>query len=186
MKAKDMRKGSVIIFNNAPYKLLSAFHNTPGKGQAIVQAKMRNMLTGLQTETRFNSTEEVQEADIFTFKATYLYDDNEGYHFMNVDTYEQACLSRELLDEQVYYLQPEMEVVITTYNEDPIGVQLPMTVVLTIVETEPELRGATAANSPKPAKTDTGLTLTVPPFIKQGERIVVNTEEGTYVGRVDR
>ena len=185
MKAKDMRRGNVILFNNAPYKVLDCFHNTPGKGQAVVQTKLRNLLTGLQTETRFRSVEDVEEADIFVFKAQYLYEDAEGYHFMNVDTYDQVALSREVIEEQIPYLQPEMQVHITLYNEQPIGIQLPTTVILTVVETEPELRGATAANSPKPAKTDTGLTLSVPPFIKEGERIIVNTEEGTYAGRPD-
>lgn len=185
MKAKDIRRGTVVVYNNAPYKVMSFVHNTPGKGQAIVQAKLRSMLTGLQTETRFNSTADLEEAEVYTYKAQYLYDDSEGYHFMNVESYDQICLSKELLQDQVYYLQPEMQVVITTYKDEPIGLQLPSTVILTIADTEPELRGATAANSPKPAKTDTGLSLTVPPFIKIGERIVVNTEEGTYVGRPD-
>ncbi|NMC62889.1 MAG: elongation factor P [SAR324 cluster bacterium] len=183
MKAKDIRKGNVILFQNAPYKVLDFFHNTPGKGKAVVQAKLRNLLTGNQTETRFGSTDDVEEADIFVFKAQYLYNDAEGFHFMNVDNYEQISLSKELIEEQIPYLQPEMQVQVTLYNESPIGITLPSTVILTVVETEPELKGATAANSPKPAKTDTGLVLSVPPFIKIGEKIVVNTEEGTYVGR---
>lgn len=185
MKAKDVRRGQVIVFNNAPCKVLDSFHNTPGKGQAVVQMKMRNLLTGLQTESRFNSTADVEEADVFTFKATYLYEDSFGFHFMNSDNYDQVALSRDLVGEQVPYLQPELQVTITLYNDSPIGIQLPSTVILTVAETEPELKGATAANSPKPAKTDTGLTLTVPPFIKIGEKIVVNTEEGTYMGRAD-
>ncbi len=185
MKAKDIRRGNVILFNNAPYKVMNFFHNTPGKGQAIVQAKLRNLLTGNQTETRFNSTEDVPEADIFVFKAQYLYDDAEGFHFMNTDNYDQLAIQRDLIEDQIPFLQPEMQVTVTLYNDSPIGVTLPATVVLTVVETEPELRGATAANSPKPARTDTGLSLSVPPFIKVGDKIIVNTEEGTYAGRPD-
>ena len=127
------------------------------------------MLNGTQTDQRFNSTEEVETADVFYYKATYLYNDADGYHFMNSDTYEQAALTEEVLGDAIYYLQDQMLVTITTFNDDPIGIELPVTVILTVVETEPELKGATASNSPKPAKTDTGLTLSVPPFVKEGE-----------------
>lgn len=185
MKANQIRKGNVILYKDAPYKVMEFFHNTPGKGQAVVQTKLRNLLTGSQTEVRFNSTESVQEADVFSYKATYLYSDGDGYHFMNSENYEQVALTEELLGDALYYLQEQMQVDITTYNQDPIGVQLPATVVLTVEETEPELKGATASNSPKPAKTDTGLSLSVPPFIKQGERIVVNTSDGSYISRSD-
>jgi elongation factor P len=160
-------------------------HNTPGKGQAVVQTKLRNLLNGSQTDVRFNSSEDVKEADVFTYKATFLYSDNDGFHFMHNENYEQAALTEELLGDAKYYLQEQMHVTITTYNGDPIGIELPSTVVLTIVETEPELKGATASNSPKPAITDTGLSLNVPPFVKQGEKIVVNTDKGEYVSRSD-
>lgn len=185
MKANALRKGNVVVYNGSPYKVLEFFHNTPGKGQAVVQTKLRNLLNGSQTEVRFNSTEEVKEADVFTFKATFLYKDGEGYHFMNSDTYEQMPISADVLSDSVYYIQDQMAVTITSYNGEPIGVELPSTVVLTVEDTEPELRGATASNSPKPATTDTGLQLNVPPFIKIGEKIVVNTEKGEYVSRAD-
>ncbi len=185
MKATALRKGTVILYNDQPYKVLEFVHNTPGKGQAVVQTKLRNLINGSQTDVRFNSNEEVSEADVFSFKATYLYADGDGYHFMNSDNYDQLTLQEDLLGDAVYYLQDQMQVGITTYNEEPIGIELPASVVLTIEETEPELKGATASNSPKPAITDTGLKLSVPPFIKQGEKIVVNTAEGKYVSRAD-
>ena len=161
------------------------FHNTPGKGKAVVQAKLRNLITGNQTETRFNSTESVEEADVHTSKATYLYSDGESHIFMMSDSYEQISLTVELLGDDVYYLQEQLEVDVTTFEGSPIGIQVPPTVVLTVVETEPELKGATASNSPKPATTDTGLQLSVPPFVKEGEKIVVNTAEGRYLSRSD-
>jgi elongation factor P len=161
------------------------FHNTPGKGQAVVQTKLRNLLSGSQTEARFNSTEEVAEADVYVYKATYLYSDADGYHFMNSDNYEQIAIQEDILGTDVMYLQDQMPVDIMNYNDAPIGVTLPSTVVLTITETEPELKGATASNSPKPATTDTGLNLTVPPFIKEGEKVIVNTSDGTYMSRAD-
>ena len=185
MKATNLRKGTVIIFNNAPQRVMDFHHHTPGNLGAHIKVKLRNLITGLQTETKFASTEEVREADVSSYKATYLYQDGEGSHFMTADTYEQYVISKETLGEAVYFLQDEMVVDVTLYNNEPIGVGLPTTVTLTVVDTEPEMKGATASNSPKPAKTDTGLSLSVPPFVKIGDKIVVNTEEGTYLKRAN-
>ena len=183
MKAKDVRRGTVILYNSAPYKVLDFFHNTPGKGNAVVQTKLRNLMTGIQTEVRFASTADVEEADVYFCKGKYLYNDAEGFHFMNPESFEQYVISKELLADALNYLQDEMEVDITLFNNDPIGISLPSTVVLTVIDTEPELRGATQTNSAKPAKTNTGLTVSVPPFIKIGDQIIVNTEEGSYISR---
>ncbi len=161
-------------------------HHTPGNLRARVQTKLRNLLNGTQTEVRFGSTEDVKEADVTTFAATYLYNDNNGYHFMNDQSYEEVTISSEVLGEGKFYLQDQMKVDVTTFNGDPIGVNLPTTVILTIVDTAPEMRGATASNSPKPATTETGLTLAVPPFVKVGDKVVVNTEEGKYLSRSEK
>ena len=185
MKANDVRKGTVLLHNGAPHRVMEFTHVTPGKGQAVVQTKLRNLMTGSQTEVRFSSTESVDEADVYSFKATYLYSDSDGYYFMNQQDYEQLTLSAELLGDDVPFLQEQMEVDVTTFESNPIGVKLPQTVVLTITETEPEMKGATASNSPKPATTDTGHTLSVPPFIKQGEKVIVSTDTGEYVSRAD-
>jgi elongation factor P len=185
MKASSIRKGKVIMYNGVPHRVMDFHHHTPGNLRAMVQTKLRNLLSGSQTETRFSSTEEIPEADVNSFRSTFLYKDMEGYHFMNTDSYEQFTISEEVLGDARYYLQDQMDIEVTTYNDDPIGVSLPPTVILTIVETEPELRGATASNSPKPAKTETGLSLTVPPFIKEGDKIIVGTEEGNYMKRAE-
>ncbi len=185
MKANEIRKGSVVLYNNTPYKVMSFYHHTPGNLRAMVQTKLRNMLNGTQTEVRFSSTEEIKEADIFSFTATYLYSDAGRYYFMNSESYEEVPISKEVMGESIYYLQEQMQVQVTTYNGEPIGIELPQTVVLTIADTEPELRGATASSSPKPAKTDTGLQLTVPTFVKIGDKVLVNTEEGKYLSRAD-
>jgi elongation factor P len=185
MKANDIRRGIVIMYNKTPHRVIDFRHHTPGNLRAMVQTKLRNLLNGTQTDVRFSSTEEVERADINTSPATYLYSDSEGFHFLNSDSYEQFAISREVLGEGVYYLQDEMQVVVTFYEGQPIGIELPSTVVLTVTETEPELRGATASNSPKPATTSTGLTVTVPPFVKIGDKIIVNTEEGKYIGRAE-
>lgn len=185
MKANDIRRGVVIMHNNAPHRVIDFHHHTPGNLRAMVQTKLRNLLSGSQTEVRYSSTENIEEADVMTSPATYLYADTEGYHFMNSDSYEEVAISPEVLGDGKYFLQDQMAVEITTYNGEPIGINLPQTVVLTVVETEPELRGATASNSPKPATTDTGLTVSVPPFIKVGDKILVNTAESKYLSRAE-
>lgn len=185
MKAKDIRKGTVILHNGAPYRVMDFHHHTPGNLRAMVQTKLRNLLTGNQTEVRFSSTEDLPEADIYSFNATFLYGDSEGYHFMNLDSYEEVALPPSVAGDAMYYLKEEMKVEISTYNGEPIGVTLPKTTVLTVADTEPEMRGATASNSPKPAKTDTGLSLNVPPFVKIGDKIVVDTTEGKYMSRYE-
>ena len=185
MKASDVRKGVVIMHNGAPHRIMDFRHHTPGNLRAMVQTKMRNLLSGNQTEVRFSSTEELEEANVTTGQATYLYADHAGYHFMYKESYEEITLSDEALGDAKFYLQDQMEVNVTTYDGAAIGVELPSSVILTIADTTPEIRGATASNSPKPATTDTGLSISVPPFVKIGDRIIVNTVEGKYIGRAD-
>lgn len=185
MKANDIRKGLVVMHNGQPHRVMDFRHHTPGNLRAMVQTKLRNLLSGNQTEVRYSSTETIEEADVHVFPATYLYADATGYHFMNTDSYEEVAVTAEALGDAVYYLQDEMKVDITTYEGQPIGVNLPSTVTLTIAETEPEVKGATASNSPKPAKTNTGLAISVPPFVKVGDRVLVNTAEGKYLSRAD-
>lgn len=185
MKAKDIRKGSIVMFKDAPHKVMDFTHRTPGNLRAFVQATLRNLISGLSTETRFSSTEDIPEADVYTFKASYMYSDGGNFVFMNSSNYEEVPISSEILGDGKYYLHDGMVVDVLTFNEQPIGITMPKTVVLTIKDTEPELRGATASNSPKPATTDTGLQLTVPPFVKIGEKIIVDTEEGRYVSRAE-
>lgn len=185
MKAKDIRKGKIVIYKGAPHSVMDFQHRTPGNLRAFVQAKLRNILNGVQTETRFSSTEDLEEADVYSFKATYLYHDASGYHFMNTENYEEVVISDELVGDGAYYLMDGMEVGVNTYNEQPIAVDFPKTVVLTVADTQPELRGATASNSPKPATTNTGLTISVPTFVKVGDKVIVDTVEGVYLSRSD-
>lgn len=185
MKAKDVRKGNVVVYKNAPHRVAEAVHRTPGNLRAFVQMKLRNLMTGMMTDDRFSSFEELPDADVFTFKAQYLYSDDSGYHFMDVDSYEQLALDEELVGDNKFYLVDNMNVEIMTFEDKPIGIQLPKTVELVIEDCAPELRGATASNSPKPAKTNTGLSVNVPAFLKIGDRIVVDTTEGEYLSRAD-
>lgn len=144
---------------------------------------MRNLLNGNQTEVRYGATEDVEVAELFQQRATFLYSDGQGYHFMNNETYEQVAIQAEAVGDLSYYLQESMEISLSLLDGNPIGIELPATVVLTITETSPELKGATASNSPKPAITETGLQLNVPQFVKVGDRVSVNTADGTYISR---
>jgi elongation factor P len=183
MKAKDVRRGTVLKFKNGLYSVMDFHHHTPGNLRAMVQMKLRNLINGTQTEHRFSSTEEIETADVFNQPATFLYSDQNGYHFMNSETYEEVTISDELIGTAKYYLQESMQVQLSMYEENPIGIQLPQTVTLEIVDTEPGMKNATATNSPKPAKTDTGLQLTVPQFVNVGDRVIINTETGEYQSR---
>ncbi len=185
MKAKEIRKGKVIDYKGAPHVVMSFQHRTPGNLRAFVQVRLRNIMTGNQCEDRFSSTEDIPEADVFSFNATFLYKDESGFNFMNSENYDQLCLNEDLVGDNKYYIKEEMAVQISTYNDIPIGIEIPKTVVLTIVETQPELKGATASNSPKPALCDTGLSVNVPAFVKVGDRVNVDTEEGVYLSRAD-
>jgi elongation factor P len=183
MKANEVRRGTVLMYNGIPHRVMEFTHHTPGNLRAKVQTKLRNLFSGNQTEVRFSSTEDITEADVVTRRATYLYSDSDGHHFMTSESFEQFSLTDEILGDDKYFIQEQMEVDVTLFEGNPISIKTPQTVVLTIVETEPEIKASTASSSPKPAKTDTGLTLNVPPFVKEGDRIVVNTEERTYISR---
>ena len=183
MKAKDVRKGTVIIYKNTLHSVMDFHHHTPGNLRAMVQIKLRNLVNGTQVEHRFSSTEYIETADVFQQKGTFLYSDANGFHFMNAETFDEVTISLEMIGDGQYYVKEGMEVQLSMHDENPIGIQLPQTVNLTIVDTEPGIKGATATNSPKPAKTETGLQLTVPQFINVGDEIIVKTETGEYFSR---
>jgi elongation factor P len=183
MKAKDMRKGTVLVLKGQLYSVMDFHHHTPGNLRAMVQCKLRNLQNGTQTEQRFSSTEDLETADVFQQKGTYLYSDTNGHHFMNGETYEEVTISDEMIGDGRYYVKEGMEVQLSMYDENPIGIQLPMTVTLTVADTEPGIKGATATNSPKPARMETGLQLTVPQFVNVGDEIIVKTDTGEYLSR---
>jgi len=183
MKAKDVRKGTVIIYKNTLHSVMDFHHHTPGNLRAMVQMKLRNLVNGTQVEHRFSSTEDIETADVFQQKGTYLYADGNGFHFMNAETYEEVTISPEMIGDGQFYLKEGMEVQLSMHDENPIGIQLPQTVVLEVVDTEPGIKGATATNSPKPAKMETGLQLTVPQFVNIGDQIIVKTDTGEYLSR---
>jgi len=186
MKAKDVRKGQTIIYKNTPHRVLESVHRTPGNLRAFVQMKLRNVLNGVQVDDRFSSFDEVDQADMNQFKCSFLYSDENGFHFMNTDDYEQISLMAELVGESANYLYEGIVIEIQTFEDRPIGISLPKTVVLEVTETSPELKGATQTNVGKPATMNTGLVVQVPAFIKLGERLIIDTEEGKYLSRAEK
>jgi elongation factor P len=173
----------VVKFNNDLYSVFSMTHRTPGNLRGFVQARMRSLKSGTMIEHRFSSEDKVEKAVLEQHDMEYLYDDGEYYYFMNIETFEQIHLMKDLLGDATNYLIPQLKLSVEFYEGKPMSVELPATVDMTVVETEPGLKGATVSNVTKPAKTETGLVVQVPPFITEGEKIRVNTSEGTYQER---
>src|SRR5437868_8346604 len=179
--ATQLRPGMVVKFNNDLFSVFSMTHRTPGNLRGFVQVKMRNFRSGTMMEHRFSSEDKVEKASLDEQQMEYLYDDGEYYYFMNTETYEQMHLTKDLLGDAINFLIPNLKVNVEFYEGKPISVELPATVELTVVETEPSLKGATVSNVTKPAKLETGLVVNVPPFIGEGEKIRVSTSEFAYL-----
>ncbi|HWB85937.1 MAG TPA: elongation factor P [Bryobacteraceae bacterium] len=183
ISATQLRPGMVIKFNNELYSIFSVNHRTPGNLRGFVQAKMRSLRSGTMSEHRFSSEDRVEKALLEELEMEYLYDDGEYFYFMNTESFEQMHLTKEILGDATQYLIPQLKVTVEFFEGKPISVELPATVDLQVVETEPGLKGSTVSNVTKPAKLETGLVVQVPPFITEGEKIRVNTSEGTYQER---
>ena len=179
----QLRPGMVIKFNNELYSIFKMEHRTPGNLRGFVQVKMRSLRSGSMTEHRFSSEDRVERASLDEREMEYLYDDGEYYYFMDTENFEQMHLTKEILGDSIDYLIPQLKVNIEFYEGKAISVELPPTVDLKVVETEPGLKGASVSNVTKAAKLETGLVVQVPPFIGEGERIRVSTSEGTYQER---
>lgn len=181
--ASQLRVGMCIVFEKDICSVMSAKHVTPGNLRGFVQARMRNLRNGNSFEHRFGSTEKVERAILDTRPMEYLYSDPSGHHFMNQETYEQISMENDVLGDTMMYLLPNTVIQVDFYEEKPVGIELPNTVVLEVVDTEPGLKGATASSSYKPAKMETGLMVQVPPFIEVGTKIIVDTREDKYLSR---
>lgn len=181
--ATQLRPGMIVKFNNELHSVFSMVHRTPGNLRGFVQAKMRNLRSGSMIEHRFSSEDKVERIALDEHEMEYLYDDGENYYFMDTETFEQTHLGKEFLGDGVFYLIPQLKVNVEFYEGRAISVELPPSIEMTVVETEPGLKGATVSNVTKPAKMETGLVVQVPPFINEGERIRVSTSEGTYQER---
>jgi elongation factor P len=181
--ATQIRRGMVLKVDNELYSVMTVQHITPGNWRGMVQTKLRNLRSGKQTERRFRSEESVDRISLDTHELEYLYSEGTDHHFMNMETYEQITLTSDVLGDNVYYLIPNIKVEAQFHEDSPISIELPSTVDLVVVETEPSVKSATVTNVTKAAKLETGLIVQVPQFINQGERIRIDTSEGKYLQR---
>ena len=183
MKANRLRPGVVIRFEGDLWRVFEAIHQTPGNLRARMQTKLKNLRNGVMKDHRFRSEDEVEKAHLDAKQMQFLYRDAQGFHMMDVDTYEQVTMNEEALGDAVYYLTAEAMIGVSFCEGQPVSVDLPATVDLEVVETTPEVKGATASAQRKPATLSTGLQVQVPSFVKQGEFIRVSTADGTYLER---
>ena len=183
VKATLLRPGMVIRHNGELYTVFSTEHRTPGNKRGSMQTKMKNLRTGAIIDYRFRAEEFIERAILDEIEFQYLYSEGDDYHFMNTETYEQIHLNKEELGESVYFLIPNTVVKVEFFENKPIGVDLPDTIDLKVVETEPTMQKATASAVMKPAKLETGLVIQVPPFINSGDKVKVDTSEARYVQR---
>ena len=181
--ATQLRPGMVIKHNNDLHSVFSVEHRTPGNLRAFIQAKLRNLRTGAMFEHRFRSSDGIDKITVDETQMEYLYQDGDNFVFMNTENYEQLYLGKDVLGDAVDYLTPNLQIKVEFFDGKAVGVELPQTVDLKVIETEPGLKSATASSVTKPAKTETGLVVQVPPFINEGETIRVDTSEGAYLSR---
>ena len=181
--ASSLRKGNVVEINDKLYVILSAENIHPGKGTPVTQVDMRRISDGTKVSERWRTTEQVERAHVEDREYTFLYEDAEGFHFMNSETYDQIQVPADIIGDQAPYLAPEMKVMLSIHEETPIAIALPQRAVLEVIDTEPVTKGQTASSSYKPAKLSNGVRTMVPPHIVPGARIVVMTADGSYVER---
>jgi len=183
IQATKIRRGMLVKIDNVPHIVLSVTHLTPGNKRAMVICGLRNLQTGLSKETRFRASDRVDEAEIEEIQMEYIYFSDDHYYFMNLESYEQIPLPRELIGDAAKFLQPNTKVKIEFFEGKPFGIILPKFVVLKVTETQPYLKDATAQAQAKPATLDGGHVCQVPPFIEVGDLVKVKTETGEYVER---
>jgi elongation factor P len=181
--ASSLRKGNIVEVDGKLYVILSAENIHPGKGTPVTQMDLRRLSDGVKSSARYKTTDQVERAHVEEREFQYLYQDGDGFHFMNMENYDQIAVPEDVIGDQAAYLQPEMKVHLSVHEGVTVGVELPPRVVLEVVETEPTVKGQTAASSYKPAMLSNGLRTMVPPHIATGTRIVVSTVDGSYVER---
>src|SRR6185312_5347983 len=180
--ATQMRPGMIIKHKDQLHLVFSVVAVSLGKKRAVIQAKLKNIRTGAMFVERFRSPDPIDRVIVDEIKMEYLYADGEDYYFMD-ESFEQTMLKHETIGDAVEYLTPNLQISVSFYDGKPVGIDLPTYVEMTVVETEPGIKSATASSVTKPAKMETGLVVQVPPFINEGERIRVDTAEGTYMSR---
>jgi len=183
IQATLLRPGMAILHDGNFCRVMSVQHTTPGNKRGFVQAKLRNLQSGNSYEHRFRSEDRIEKASLEEREMEFLYASGDQYHFMNTETYEQMALSPDTLGEAIKYIIPNTTVMVEFFEDQAIGIDLPTTVDLKVVETPPGMKGATASGSGKPATLETGLQVTVPQFVEIGEVVRIDTNEGKYLER---
>ena len=181
--ASSLRKGNIVDIDGRLYVILSAENIHPGKGVPVTQLDMRRLSDGVKSSQRYKTTEQVERAHVEDRDYQFLYEDGDGFHFMNMETYDQIQVPKDVVGDLAAYLQPEMKVTLSVHEGVTVGIALPQRAVLEVVETEPTVKGQTASSSFKPALLSNGVRTMVPPHVAPGTRIVVSTADGSYVER---
>ena len=183
--ANELKKKMLIEVEGQPYNVLDVFFATPtARGAStMVRTRLKNLLNGSVQEKSFRTSEKFPEPDVEIASVSFLYGDADGFHFMNMENYDQVTLPADLVGDQAAYLQPEMKVKLAVYENVAVSLELPQKAVLEVVETEPTIKSQTAASSYKPAVLSNGVRTMVPPFVGTGTKIVVMTADGSYVER---
>jgi elongation factor P len=184
IQATQLKRGMCIKHDNDLYRVVEAQHKTPGNLRGLVQAKIRHLKSGSISEHRFRSVDMIERAILDEADMEFLYRDGDMFHFMNGESFEQIALSAEVLGDAVPFLIPNIRLKIELYEERPVGITLPLMVEMTVLETEPAIKGASVSNVGKPAKMETGLVVQVPAFVNEGDRIRIDTATGAYIERV--
>jgi elongation factor P len=181
--ASSLRKGNIVDMDGKLYVILSAENIHPGKGTPVTQLDMRRISDGVKVSERYRTTEQVERAYVEDRDFQYLYQDGDGFHFMNPETYDQIAVSKDIVGDQAAFLQENMKVTLSTHEGVVLAIELPQRATVEVVETEPTVKGQTASSSYKPALLSNGVRTMVPPHIAPGTRIVVMTADGSYVER---
>jgi elongation factor P len=183
MRASEIRRGQAVIIDSKLYVVTSADHNTPGNLRAKVQFKIRDVSKGTIMDKRVGATDDIQTATLDRRQVEYLYSDNEGHVLMDLETYDQDSIPKEVFGDDILYLKPNTQLMAMFHEGKVVSYELPKTADLKVIDTPPGIKGATATNQQKDATLETGLKTRVPPFIEIGETIRINTETGGYLSR---
>ncbi len=181
--ATQIRRGMVIVFEGEPCRVLEFRHHTPGNLRAMVQAKLKNLRTGSSFEHRFRAADSIDPASMETHDLEFLYQGGDTYHFMNTENYDQLEMDEEMLGDNAQWMQPGMKIQAEYYDGRPVGIKMPNSLVLEVVDTAPVMKTATKTASSKPAKLENGVTINVPEFVGTGDKVKVNPTTGEYQER---
>lgn len=179
----EIKTGKYIDWNNNLYAVIYHEHSKIGRAGAVLRARLRNLATGAVLEKTFQGSDKFKEVDIVKTKAQYLYTEKNNYFFMDLKNYDQFFLSKEILGDAIFYLKEGVEVTTINFNNRPINVEIPVKVKLKVIEAPPGIKGDTVSSGGKTVILETGLKISAPLFIKEGDEIIVNTERGEYVSR---